>query len=389
MTIYKCECCNYESHDKSNFTKHNSSKKHLEKVKQLIEISKPYLDDISNGSYVCSLCGIHFTKSCNLSRHKKTCVKQMSIVDDYENKINNLKKEIERLHNENIILTNDNRKEINHIKTIHKQELKSFEHQIESLQRENQRLLSLVNNAGSIMKSSISTTNYIIKNFKDAPALAAPKDFSKLTYANHNTEPDSDNENSFDENTESETEPIIDMRNAFVEGSNKDLIENEPLFDVSIKEKEKFVEKIAQYYRKRQINKYLGDIIIKHYKKKDPKDQSIFNSDTTRLTYIIRELFDNQTIDWTVDKKGIKTTNYIINPFLEHIKELIREYMQIKTTFDRETVSTKELEANFDNLTLCGQIIISIEKKELSDEILKYIAPYFYYMKENKENLLK
>ena len=136
------------------------------------------------------------------------------------------------------------------------------------------------------------------------------------------------------------------------------------------------------------MNKYLGDIIIKYYKKKDPKNQSIFNSDTTRLTYVIRELFDDQQIDWTIDKKGIKTTNYIINPFLDHIDDIIKEYMQNKTTFDRKTATTRELEANFSNLTACGEIIISIEKKELGDEILKYIAPYFYHMKDNKNNLL-
>ena len=371
MTIYKCEPCNYETHDKRNFLKHTSSRKHDEKVKEPSKLShnchKTVMTQIQENMYKCPHCDNNYANSANLTRHKKTCTERLTMIDDYENQISKLKEEI------------------NHMKVFHKQELKSFEHQIESLQRENQRLLALVNNAGTIMKSSISTTNYIIKNFKDAPPLAAPEDFSKLTYANYG----SDNESESDKDIDSETEPIRDMRNAFVDASNKNQINEEPLFDVSVKDKEKFVEKLAKYYRKRQISKYLGDIIIKHYKKKNPKDQSIFNSDTTRLTYIIRELFDNQTIDWTVDKKGIKTTNCIINPFLEHIKELIREYMQIKTTFDRETITTKELEANFDNLTLCGQIIISIEKKELSDEILKYIAPYFYYMKDNKENLLK
>ena len=335
MTLYKCEPCNYETRDKSNFLKHTSSKKHGEKVNEykIETLQKPHRNSTKNleKEYICPFCDLNYSTSSSLARHKRICTERQFSVDEYNNQIVELKKEIE-INNqrhlkdiENIYI--NHKKEMNHLKALHKQELKASDHQIESLQRENQRLLALVNNAGSIMKSSISTTNYIIKNFKDAPPLAAPEDFSKLTYANN----DSDNESISDESTDSETEPIKDMRNAFVEGVNKDIVDDESFFDISIKDKEKFVEKIAKYYRKRKISKYLGDIIIKHYKKKDPKDQSIFNSDTTRLTYIIRELFDNQTIDWTVDKKGIKTTNCIINPFLEHIKELIREYMQIKT----------------------------------------------------------
>ena len=388
MTLYKCEQCKYESRDKNNFSKHIESKKHQEKVKQSLNISQSYPIDISNDSHVCVYCNVHFTKSCNLSRHKRTCGERMTMIRGFEEKIDELNKEIDELNKKFLEIKNDHKKEISHVKALHKQELKTSDSKIESLQRENKRLLDIVNGAGSIMKSSISTTNYIIKNFKDAPALAPPEDFSRLTYANYNQ--DTEHETDSDDDSDSDVDQFKDMRNCFIDNPDDDNLDNDySMIKDTTRDKEKFVDKLIKYHKKKQLNKYLGDIIIKHYKKKDPSEQSIFNSDTTRLTYIIRELFTNKKIDWTVDKKGIKTTNYIINPFLEHIDELIKEYMQMKTNFDHKTATTHELETNFSNLTACGEIVISIEKKELCDEVLKYIAPFFYYMKDNKNNLLE
>jgi hypothetical protein len=69
------------------------------------------------------------------------------------------------------------------------------------------------------------------------------------------------------------------------------------------------------YDKEKKLIPYLGDIIIKYYKKENPKDQSIWNSDTTRLNYLIRELIDTE-LTWTCDKAGLKVNEFIIIPLL-------------------------------------------------------------------------
>ena len=58
--IYKCEYCDYSTSRKSSYDKHLATDKHR---KRIIEDRSPH---------ICS-CGKVFTRSDNLSRHKKTC----------------------------------------------------------------------------------------------------------------------------------------------------------------------------------------------------------------------------------------------------------------------------------------------------------------------------
>ena len=209
--------------------------------------------------------------------------------------------------------------------------------------------------------------------------MAAPEDYSRLTYDRPKGGNDSEYELSDTEDESDDDDP----GERFIDKDS----DGEIHLDKG-KEKEKFVEKMLYKHREKILDDYLGKIIVRYYKKKDPNQQSIFNSDTTRLTYIVRELFNNKKIDWTVDKKGIKTTNYIIKPLLKHIDELIREYIDQKTSLNHKEISTTELIANFDNLKSGNEILHSIEKNELSENILKKISPHFYFIK-NDSGLLE
>src|SRR5207249_8087833 len=93
----------------------------------------------------------------------------------------------------------------------------------------------------------------------------------------------------------------------------------------------KFIETLIYNFNHNKLDKYLGDMIIKFYKKEDPSQQSLWNSDTSRLTYIIKELLNNNNSDWLVDKKGIKTCNYIIDPLLQYIDVIIKKYLNKKS----------------------------------------------------------
>ena len=136
-------------------------------------------------------------------------------------------------------------------------------------------------------------------------------------------------------------------------------------------------------YEKNTLDRYLGKIIIKTYKKKNPKKQSIWSSDTSRLTYVVRELFANKKIDWTIDKKGVKAKNYIINPLLKHIKQLLQEYIKIYSITERDEIDMRDYAPKLHKMNKMTQIMQSIDNGKLAENVLNHIAPEFYLNKDN------
>jgi hypothetical protein len=202
---------------------------------------------------------------------------------------------------------------------------------ISILKSEVSHLKMIVNNSGSIIKTSVSTMAYVLKNYRDAPVLESIKDYSAIHYEQNNTE---------------------------------------------------FVENLIFEHNNSKLYAHIGDFIIKTYKKDDPTQQSIWNSDTSRLTYLIREIIANNKVDWKVDKKGIKTTKFIIDPILEYIDTQIRNYVQGYKVNHRTTA--KEAERIMFKLKSANEILKDIENKVLSEDILKYIAAHFYLTKSDE-----
>ena len=166
-------------------------------------------------------------------------------------------------------------------------------------------------------------------------------------------------------------------------------------------ENDRLIERLLFYSDKGKIADYLGDFIIKFYKKNDPNDQSLWTTDLSRLTFIVRQILKKKA-DWKYDKKGIKVCKIIINPLLENIKSILKKY--INDIDDEITGKNKdhfsededgyesegdyerhknppELDNN-DKLKLVNsqktavQIITDIDNKSLAKNIVKYISPH-------------
>jgi hypothetical protein len=71
--------------------------------------------------------------------------------------------------------------------------------------------------------------------------------------------------------------------------------------------------------------KFLGSIIVKCYKKENKQDQSLWNTDTTRYSYIIKYIKNNIS-KWEQDKKGTKTQTKVIDPLITCVTNLLIEY---------------------------------------------------------------
>lgn len=159
------------------------------------------------------------------------------------------------------------------------------------------------------------------------------------------------------------------------------------------------IELLLFYSRKGTLSNYIGDFLIKFYKKNDPNDQSLWTTDIARLTFIVRQIL-RKKIDWHYDKKGIKVCNTIINPLLSNIKIILKKYVNDINDLITGKISGAESDAmsesdseyelhkhhheldNNDKIKLVNnqqtvvQIIADIDNKLLAKDIIKYISPH-------------
>lgn len=144
---------------------------------------------------------------------------------------------------------------------------------------------------------------------------------------------------------------------------------------------DEFVSMISYNHIQNCLHKYLGDFIIKYYKKDDPKQQSVWSSDVSRLTYIIKEILDNKKSIWNHDYKGVKTKGYIINPLLQYLKQILNDYW-IANIDNFKNIDTDYVNKLFKIFKSIHEIKKEIDNGHLADSIIKYIAPHFYMNKD-------
>lgn len=191
----------------------------------------------------------------------------------------------------------------------------------------------LINNAGFLADKSLSTIQILSKHMNDAPRL----------------------------------EPLESYRHLITNEGNEEY---------------KVGDIIVYYHRKGALHEYLGNIIIDEYKKDNPKIQSIWNSDTSRLTYFIRDIVgEDRKMEWITDKKGVKVKEKVIMPLLNHVRDELRIYsMQLGELTDMEP-------AKFDRMRDSATIIHMIGSKKdssiLANKINQFIAGHFYLDKKN------
>ncbi|ARF10695.1 hypothetical protein Hokovirus_2_222 [Hokovirus HKV1] len=74
------------------------------------------------------------------------------------------------------------------------------------------------------------------------------------------------------------------------------------------------------------LSNYISTIITATYVKEDKNEQSIWNSDVSRLSFIIRQIINNHDI-WSHDKGGTRINSILIKPIIQFIKEHIKFFI--------------------------------------------------------------
>ncbi len=345
MKKYGCKPCNFETDNKNNYTKHKETEKHIEKNIEIEELQKQNaLAEIL--LFICNYCNKSYSTAGNLVRHDKLCPSKNSIISelkkDYELKIMNitnenlvLKKDVKYL-NEKIIDLND---KIELITANKDDKIINLNDKIEFITANKNEMKSIINFTGKIAVNAMSAIQYLTHNYSPpAIKLFKPEEYPKIEY-------------------------IVELLN---------------------NDETHFVRDILFQADNANLHEYLGNIIVKLYKTDDPEEQSVWNSDVPRLSYVMREKIGDQEL-WTADKSGVKISELIIKPFLKYILTLIQKHMMnIQPKFED---SFMQIEKSNEEMDKCLKIRQSIEdnKPNLTYEINKYIAAHFFL--SNKQNL--
>ena len=149
----------------------------------------------------------------------------------------------------------------------------------------------------------------------------------------------------------------------------------------------KFLDELIYYNEHKMLPKFIGDHIIKIYKKDNIEDQSVWNSDTARLNYMIKKAFEN---GWCADKKGTKFVKIGIEPLLKFIESDVNEQIRLLAIKSRDgNLSNIQSYAMNKKCEKLNEVITKIQSSKLSNEILIYISPHFHINKKFIETYKK
>jgi hypothetical protein len=311
--------------DRSNFCKHNKTKKHIEKTQPVLtpKRKKGYENRTVNKmkdsieQVNCIQCNERFTSELHLHRHiiLGGCNSVFEKIKNLENNLDEYKQLLEA-------------KEL-------ELEAKEIEMENKFLKQEVESLKEFIMSGKGGHTYNISVKNYVQSEYPDAPPLRSLPNYCV---------------------------PLCEYKAEEAAHDDYDLM------DVIIFNQEQ-----------KTLAKYLGDFLIDHYRKDNPAEQSIWNSDAARLTYVVKELIGNRS-RWKFDKDGVKTASSIIDPLLEYIDSLMKAYLVKNKGKVNNNYALAKMQA-------VQAIRIDIENTRLSKNILKYIAPSL--CAENLEERLK
>ena len=142
-------------------------------------------------------------------------------------------------------------------------------------------------------------------------------------------------------------------------------------------------EELLYRYKNKTAHKFIGDIILTVCKKEDSSQQSLWNTDSSRQTFIIKEALDDNTSSWVIDKNGKKTTFYIIKPVLDQLKDKLLIHNNNMVNMVQITDDADKAVELVDKMKILAELSKDIGIKVMHKEILKYISPSLYVDSKN------
>ena len=312
---FTCKVCDYNTENKSNYNRHMKSKIHIQKSNK----DKSKLTQINTKLTQIDSCVNNEVIKFECFKCKKIFSSAPSL-SRHKNKY--CKGKLIDMEEVKIQLEKEFEDRLKH---------KELEIKNKYLEEQVKKLEAYINSGKAGPTYNVSIKKYIQQSYPDAPHLIKLDDYATFK------------EKEYDDDDDKDDDKI-------------------------------FASTLIMYYKEKKLHHFLGNFIIKNYKKEDPKDQSLWNSDVSRLTYIIKELLANKKSCWNQDFQGLKTKSYIVDPFLKYISEYCTAYIDMHKVLKTDINNTIN---NALSLNIISNITNQINNGELANDILKYISPYF------------
>lgn len=312
--IYSCKYCNFHTNRKNNFNDHNLTKKHQNNI----ILSK-------KEKYKCQKCNKSYLTSVSLKKHTIIC-------DTNNNQINKteLNNNLNTNLNNNIIVNPELNNKLNTNTNINSNNNPIIGTEKNNVVNYNIKEKIIINNKKKCITAFSAST--ILNNFFfKAPILETHKNYKIFLYSTKNDEIITNNE---------------------------------------------FMQNLTYDYNNNFLDRFLGNIIIKCYKKNNPDEQSIWTTDTSRTNYVIRQLVNNK-LSWFRDINAIQTNKIIIEPILKILKECIHDFLKVPIL----NLNENERILQFDRNQTLAKIILYIDNPKIYKNIHNYISTYFYFNK--------
>jgi len=326
---YNCSICSYDTDDLSHINRHKKSNKHISKSNQLpialVSDIQLYPKNIRPVSAPQNILNVENPIfKCEYCEAVFTKRPNLYRHKQFRCKIFKKDKLVEDLKKQNEELKNE-------LHQKDKNEIIKLENQIKYFKSLVGKAGNIINTNSETISKSISALTYLTQQYSNAPAL--------------------------------------------------ELVSEDRYKEIAVK-KFSLAQTVVHYYREKRLATYLGGFVIFFYKKDNPKDNSVWATDVARRTFYIKEKHE-----WTVDKVAKKTSQNIIEPMLDYIKQDLEIYNneENKLTKDMKQ-STSDMSEHVLNNSDGMDIIQLIDKGYLKNQIIKFITPSFQLEKINKAN---
>jgi len=300
---YSCTTCKYATNAKTHFDNHKKTKKHIANV----EIK----DSLNNGYYKCTICNFKSTNKSNYESHLKTVKHQSNIkqnINDEDIDLivsdESLNKRIDSLEKELLVqkthfmdkLLKEKDNYIEKMETIMVKQLDVKDVQIKEKNNYIEKMETImvkqldvkdvqikekdkqIDEKDKQAKQSFNLLNHLITNYPNAPNIQKLTDFSFMR------EPDED--------------------------------------------REMLLELIITYYEEDRLLRYLANNILSIYKKTSISDQSLWSSDPSRNSYIVKNKVNDDDSRWMRDVRGELISKFIIAPYMDYLIEELMWYFR-------------------------------------------------------------
>lgn len=293
-----------------------------------------------SGVYVCKYCGREFTLKNSKYKHQVKCKEKYEKTSKEQLNNDDIKSSTESDEEE---LSKDEKLKLYERKLAnYKEKLKDKEKQIDKLLETNVNATKTSANVSESNNRSMHMMTYAIKYFKNAPVL---KQLEKA-----------------------QIKEVIEYNGSV--NSYDDVFE--------------YVEEILFEYKKKRIIPYIGKLIGTYFNIHVPYvERSAWATDVSRLSFIVMQHVGTGK-EWSNDKSGQKFTNSVINPTVDFINKVLKQFIDMESKNQDEYFKEFDKDRNkcekiMGLRGLAVQFMEEILTDKFKKELLKFIAPYFNF----------